>query len=82
MVSRIIRLMLFEIKMSLRFSDVFKSLKYTDGIDNSHSSADEKDDIDETAGSKKLFDDDKENLIPRDEDGYVVEKCINYESFY
>ena len=85
--------MLFEIKMSLRFSDVFKSLNYAYGIDNSHSSADEKDDIDETAGSKKVFDDDKENLIPRDEDGYVgrtvdnecndkVEKCINYESFY
>ena len=93
MVSPIIRLMLFEIKMSLRFSDVFKSLNYAYGIDNSHSSADEKDDIDETAGSKKIFDDDKENLIPRDEDGYVgrtvdnecndkVEKCINYESFY
>ena len=71
MVSPIIRLMLFEIKMSLRFSDVFKSLNYAYGIDNRHSSADEKDDIDETAGSKKIFDDDKENLIPRDEDGYV-----------
>ena len=59
--------------MSLRFSDVFKSLNYAYGIDTSHNNdslAGKKGDMYENV-SRGKDDDDKENSIPRDEDGNV-----------